>query len=75
MRLVRTGCMQGVAMTVPCHFRYSASGGNVEEQSHRLPVPIMLTFGACSGLIAQTFTYPLDVVRRQMQVLGPSLIT
>lgn len=30
----------------------------------------MLLFGACSGLVAQTVTYPFDVVRRQMQVGG-----
>jgi solute carrier family 25 (mitochondrial carrier protein), member 16 len=36
----------------------------------RLPVPIMLACGGVAGLIAQTVTYPLDVVRRRMQVEG-----
>jgi hypothetical protein len=31
---------------------------------------MMLLFGGISGLMAQTATYPLDVVRRQMQVQG-----
>lgn len=36
----------------------------------RLPVPLMLICGGMAGLIAQTLTYPLDVVRRRMQVEG-----
>lgn len=36
--------------------------------SQRLPIAMMLGFGAGAGLVAQTVTYPLDVVRRQMQV-------
>jgi len=39
----------------------------------RLPVPAMLAFGGIAGLIAQTVTYPLDVVRRRMQVEGLKL--
>ena len=38
------------------------------DHPQKLPVSVMLMFGACSGLVAQTATYPFDVVRRQMQV-------
>ena len=36
----------------------------------RPSVAVTLAFGAAAGLVAQTATYPLDVVRRQMQVAG-----
>ena len=38
------------------------------HSAQRLPIAVMLSFGAGAGLVAQTVTYPLDVVRRQMQV-------
>lgn len=41
-----------------------------DAQQQRLSVPIMLSFGAIAGLVAQTATYPVDVVRRRMQVEG-----
>ena len=37
-------------------------------QEHQNSISVKLTCGATAGIVAQTFTYPLDVVRRQMQV-------
>ena len=56
--------------------RWLEKGGEERGNHHlqKLPVPIMLLFGACSGLVAQTATYPFDVVRRQMQVPGANCL-
>jgi solute carrier family 25 protein 42 len=35
-----------------------------------LPVSVRLFYGGTAGLLAQSITYPLDVVRRRVQVLG-----
>ena len=42
-----------------------------EIPSHAtLPVSSRLFYGGMAGLLAQSITYPLDVVRRRVQVLG-----
>ena len=51
------------------HCRWTEKGADLSGgHLGKLPVGVMLLFGACSGLVAQTATYPFDVVRRQMQV-------
>lgn len=40
-----------------------------KELKSRNPFSILF-LGACSGIIAQTFCYPLDTVRRRMQLAG-----
>lgn len=45
-------------------------GDPVGDDKAKLPTLMMLLFGGASGLMAQSVTYPLDVVRRRMQVGG-----
>ncbi|KAL8464016.1 hypothetical protein ACS0TY_033810 [Phlomoides rotata] len=37
-------------------------------KNHQKDITVKLVCGSVAGLLGQTFTYPLDVVRRQMQV-------
>ncbi|XP_012076784.1 mitochondrial carrier protein CoAc2 isoform X2 [Jatropha curcas] len=37
-------------------------------EDHKNDITVKLVCGSVAGLLGQTFTYPLDVVRRQMQV-------
>lgn len=37
-------------------------------EEHQSSILMRLSCGAIAGLLGQTLTYPLDVVRRQMQV-------
>ncbi|KAL6107703.1 slc25a42 [Pungitius sinensis] len=44
---------------------------HTEKSSRAQPYPLeRLAFGACAGLLGQSASYPLDVVRRRMQTAG-----
>lgn len=46
---------------------YEEMKSNVPEE-HKKDIMVNLVCGSVAGLLGQTITYPLDVVRRQMQV-------
>ena len=38
-----------------------------KENNLNMSVPVKLMYGGVAGAVAQTITYPLDVIRRRMQ--------
>lgn len=69
------GLYRGVAPSLYGIFPYSGLKFYFYEemkrhvpQEHKNDIVVKLVCGSIAGLLGQTFTYPLDVVRRQMQV-------
>uniref|UniRef100_A0A7N0UXT0 Mitochondrial carrier protein n=1 Tax=Kalanchoe fedtschenkoi TaxID=63787 RepID=A0A7N0UXT0_KALFE len=69
------GLYRGVAPSLYGIFPYSGLKFYFYEEmkrhvpeEHRKDITVKLICGSIAGLLGQTFTYPLDVVRRQMQV-------
>ena len=74
----RQGARTQVNLSLPRH-RSADNGDCVHrhfdvERSTDLPVIFRVMAGGVAGLIGQSATYPLDIVRRRMQVRG-SLIS
>ncbi|KAK9275617.1 hypothetical protein L1049_022884 [Liquidambar formosana] len=69
------GLYRGVAPSLYGIFPYSGLKFYFYEEmkshvpvEHKKDITVKLVCGSIAGLLGQTFTYPLDVVRRQMQV-------
>ncbi|KAM7512960.1 hypothetical protein LguiB_011835 [Lonicera macranthoides] len=70
------GLYRGVAPSLYGIFPYSGLKFYFYEEmkthvpeNHKKDITVKLMCGSVAGLLGQTFTYPLDVVRRQMQVV------
>lgn len=61
--------LKGYVMT---YYQAEAGGHKLRTLTHEkeLPVVVKLSCGSVAGAVAQTGTYPLDVVRRRMQMKG-----
>jgi hypothetical protein len=46
----------------------TADGSSTQQQHVELPVLYSLLYGALAGAAAETFLYPLEVIRRKMQL-------
>ncbi|KAJ9167934.1 hypothetical protein P3X46_019521 [Hevea brasiliensis] len=71
----RRGLYRGVAPSLYGIFPYAGLKFYFYEEmkrhvpeEHKKDILVKLVCGSVAGLMGQTFTYPLDVVRRQMQV-------
>jgi hypothetical protein len=65
----------GIKFFVYQKFKRSWADAHPSPADTKPPMYASLAFGATAGVVAQTLTYPLDVVRRRMQVCLPHCTT